>query len=152
MGHGNIQWDPPLTLHWSDISLKRALVTELVLITDFDRITKLRENSIKHFATGAASKQRILTPPDTWSCSILGLAFVLVLRPFSPKLVMSPDFEYRTLIGTSILLHSQQMYSRNKHCLTGMLTFAIPRSASYTSAPTDINDFQGLTSFTEPME
>ena len=41
---------------------------------------------------------------DTWSCHILGLAFVLMLRPFSLEVVMSPDFQYRTSIGTSILL------------------------------------------------
>ena len=28
--------------------------------------------------------------------SNLELAFVLILRPLSPELVMSPDFEYRT--------------------------------------------------------
>ena len=44
------------------------------------------------FATGAACKQRTLTPPDTWSCPILGLACVLISRPISPELVLFPDF------------------------------------------------------------
>ena len=44
------------------------------------------------FATGAASKQKTLTPPDTWSCPTLGLAIVLMLRPISPELVLFPDF------------------------------------------------------------
>ena len=35
--------------------------------------------------------------------SHLGLAFVLMLRPFSPGLVMFSDFEYRTSLVTSIL-------------------------------------------------
>ena len=44
------------------------------------------------FATGAACQQRTLTPPDTWSCPTLGLASVLMLRPISPELVLSPHF------------------------------------------------------------
>ena len=44
------------------------------------------------FATGAACQQRTLTPPDTWSCPVLGLACVLMSRPISPELVLFPDF------------------------------------------------------------
>ena len=44
------------------------------------------------YATGAACQQRTLTPPDTWSCPTLGLACVLMSRPTSPELVLSPDF------------------------------------------------------------
>ena len=44
------------------------------------------------FAMGAACQQRMLTPPDTWSCPTLGLAIVLMLRPISPELVLFPDF------------------------------------------------------------
>ena len=36
-------------------------------------------------------RQGTLTPPDTWSCPTLGLACVLMSRPFSPELVLSPD-------------------------------------------------------------
>ena len=43
------------------------------------------------YATGAACQQRTLTPPDTWFCPTLGLAFVLMSRPISPELVLSPD-------------------------------------------------------------
>ena len=45
-------WDMTIysdTLHWSDISLNRYLVTELGLITDFYVISKFREVSIEHF-------------------------------------------------------------------------------------------------------
>ena len=35
-------------------------------------------------------QQRTLTPPDTWPCPTLGLAFVLISRPISPELVLSP--------------------------------------------------------------
>ena len=47
-----------------------------------------------NIAIGAASKQRTLTPLDTWFLSHSGLAFVLMLRPFSSELVMFSDFEY----------------------------------------------------------
>ena len=43
-------------------------------------------------ATGAACRQGTLTPLDTWSCPTLGLACVLMSRPTSPELVLSPDF------------------------------------------------------------
>ena len=43
-------------------------------------------------ATGVACQQGTLTPPDTWSCPTLGLACVLMSRPISPELVLSPDF------------------------------------------------------------
>ena len=46
----------------------------------------------RRFATGAARKQKMLTPPDTWSCPAFGLASVLMLRPISPALVLFPDF------------------------------------------------------------
>ena len=49
------------------------------------------------FATCAACQQRMLTPLDTWSCPILGLASVLMLRPISPELVLFPDFEFDCL-------------------------------------------------------
>ena len=61
-----------------DISLNRDLVTELDLIIDFDLITNNKINEIQGcfqgtFATGVTSKQRTLTPPDTWSSSIWDL-------------------------------------------------------------------------------
>ena len=43
-------------------------------------------------ATGVTCRQGTLTPPDTWSCPTLGLAWVLMSRPISPELVLSPDF------------------------------------------------------------
>ena len=58
LGHYHIQWH----LHWSDISLNRDPVTELELNTIFYVITIFHGS----FATGAASQQRTLTPPDTW--------------------------------------------------------------------------------------
>ena len=43
-------------------------------------------------STGVACRQGALTLPDTWSCPTLGLACVLMSRPISPELVLSPDF------------------------------------------------------------
>ena len=53
------------TLNWSEITPICELITELDLITDFDLITKFRRFS-QYIATGAASRKRTLTPPDTW--------------------------------------------------------------------------------------
>ena len=39
---------------------------------------------IRTYTTGAACQQRTLTPPDTWSWPTLGLACILMSRPFSP--------------------------------------------------------------------
>ena len=93
-------------LHWTESllnidldwvrSFPFSLVTEMDLITYFGLIIKFREVSLQHFATGEASKQRTLTPTDTWPCPISGLAFDQMLRLFSPVLF---DFEYRTSIG-----------------------------------------------------
>ena len=44
------------------------------------------------FSIGAAYQQRTLTPLNTWSCPSLGLAYVLMLRQISPKLVLFLDF------------------------------------------------------------
>ena len=67
-------------LHWSDI-------TQI-----FDPITYLHLVTHRKFATGAASKQMTLTPPETWPCPTLGLVSDVMLRPISPELVLFPDF------------------------------------------------------------
>ena len=46
----------------------------------------------RSFTTGAACRQRTLTPPDPWSCLTLGLENVLMLRSISPQPVFFPDF------------------------------------------------------------
>ena len=66
-------------------------ITDLDLITEFD-FYLIVQGFHRTYATGAACQQRTLTPPDTWSCPTLGLACVLMSRPISPELVLSPDF------------------------------------------------------------
>ena len=73
------------------------ILHQFLTITDLDLITELDFYLIvqgfhRTYATGAACQQRTLTPPDTWSCPTLGLACVLMSRPISPELVLSPDF------------------------------------------------------------
>ena len=51
---------------------KCELITELDCITDVDHITTFCRFP-QNIATGAASQQRTLTPPDTWSCPIWDL-------------------------------------------------------------------------------
>ena len=67
------------------------IITDLDLITEFD-LLPIVQGFHGTYATGAACQQRTLTPPDTWSCPTLGLACVLMSRPISPELVLSPDF------------------------------------------------------------
>ena len=70
---------------------------QFLTITDLDLITKfdfylIVQGFHRTYATDAACQQRTLTPPDTWSCPTLGLAWVLMSRPISPELVLFPDF------------------------------------------------------------
>ena len=83
----HIQWHPPLTGHYTNfwpllIWTLLPNLTFYLIVQGFHRT----------YATGAACQQRTLTPPDTWSCPTLGLACVLMSRPISPELVLSPDF------------------------------------------------------------
>ena len=81
------------TLLWSGITPMFDPITDLDLITEFDFLPNLIARGFhRTFATGAASQQRMLTPPDTWSCPTLGLASVLILRPISSELVLFLDF------------------------------------------------------------
>ena len=83
----HIQWHPPLIGHYTNfwpllIWTWLPNSTFYLIVHGFHRT----------YATGAACQQRTLTPPDTWSCPTLGLACVLMSRPISPELVLSPDF------------------------------------------------------------
>ena len=83
----HIQWHPTLIRHYTNfwpllIWTLLPNLTFYLIVQGFHRT----------YATGAACQQRTLTPPDTWSCPTLGLACVLMSRPISPELVLSPDF------------------------------------------------------------
>ena len=118
------------TSNLSDITLICELITELVLINDFDLtesdlflfllLPNMRRFPLNN-ATGAASKQRTLTPLDT--LSRLRLAFVLMMRPFSPELVMFSDSEFRTSFGTSIL----HRYVRNSFLILEIKKLSIKK-------------------------
>ena len=83
----HIQWHPPLIGHYTNFW--PLLIWTLLLNWTFYLIV---QGFHRTYATGAACQQRTLTPPDTWSCPTLGLACVLMSRPISPELVLSPDF------------------------------------------------------------
>ena len=55
-------------------------------------------------ATGVACWQGTLTPPDTWSCPTLGLVCVLMWDQSLLNLSCLRTFEFRTSLGTSLLL------------------------------------------------
>ena len=79
------------TLHWWDIT---QMFYPLLIWTFLPNLTfyLIVWGFHRTFATGAACQQRTLTPPGTWSCPTLGLAFVLMSRPISPELVLFSDF------------------------------------------------------------
>ena len=83
----HIQWHPQLIGHNTNF-------WPLLIWTLLPNLTVylIVQGVHRTYATGAACQQRTLTPPDTWSCPTLGLACVLMSRPISPELVLSPDF------------------------------------------------------------
>ena len=84
------------TLHWSVISLNRDVVTKLDLITAFDVITLFLEVSIEHLHMVRIAKRDAFSSGQL-VLSHLSHAFILMLRPFIPELVMFTDlysFEY----------------------------------------------------------
>ena len=83
----HILWHPPLIGHYTNFW--PLLIWTLLPNLTFYLIVQGFHTT---YATGAACQQRTLTPPDTWSCPTLGLACVLMSRPISPELVLSPDF------------------------------------------------------------
>ena len=83
----HIQWHPPLIGH--NTNFWPLLIWTLLPNLTFYLVV---QGFHRTYATGAACQQRTLTPPDTWSCPTLGLACVLMSRPISPELVLSPDF------------------------------------------------------------
>ena len=82
-----IQWHSPLMRHYTNF----WPFTDLDLITAFDFLL-IVWCFHRTVATGAACQQRTLTPPETSSCTTLGLACVIMSRPISPELVLFPDF------------------------------------------------------------
>ena len=96
-------WDVVIysdTLNWSIITPIFEPNTELDLITNFDLITKFREVSIEH-CNGCGQPTEDAYSSGHLVLSHLGLAFVLMLRPFFPELVMSTDllsFEHPSVL------------------------------------------------------
>ena len=79
----HIQRNPPLIGHYTNF--RPLPIWTLLPNWTFYLIV---QGFYRTFATGAACQQRILTPPNTWSCPTLGTARVLI----SPQLVLFPDF------------------------------------------------------------
>ena len=81
-----------LVPQWSDITPIGNLITELDLITDF-LITKFQEVSIEHWH-GCVEPTEDAFSSGHLVLFHLGLAFILMLRPFSFELVMFPEFKF----------------------------------------------------------
>ena len=75
-----MQWNPPLIRHYTNMwpCYRTWRITELPNLT-FCRIAR---------GFHITFPTRLLTPPDTWSCSIFGLVCVLMWRQVSQKLVL----------------------------------------------------------------
>ena len=104
----HIQWHPPLKGHYTNFW--QLLIWTLLPNLTFYLIV---QGFHRTYATGAACQQRTLTPPDTWSCPTLGLACVLMSRPISPELVLSPDF----WISNTPRYFSFALYTINRTCV-----------------------------------
>ena len=83
-----------LLVETSDTLYRLDILPVCDIITGLDILNLIFHNIGFHraSATGVACRQGALTPPDTWSCTTLGLACVLMSRAISPELVLSPDF------------------------------------------------------------
>ena len=106
-------WDMVIysdTLNWSNITPIFEPITELDLITNFDHITKFREVSIEH-CNGCGKPTEVAYSYGHLVLSHLGLAFVLMLRPFFPELVMSTDFWF-----SNIPRYSYFACRKRSHC------------------------------------
>ena len=125
----HIQWHPPLIGHYTNFwpLLIWALLPNLtfyLIVQGFHRT----------YATGAACQQRTLTPPDTWSCPTLGLACVLMSRPISPELVLSPDFwisnipRYFSFASYGVNIFQLLRFAR---CFTSVFGFPFKQSSNY---------------------
>ena len=96
------------TLHWSDISPNHDIITELDLITVFDVITFFLEVSIGHLQwVWLANRGRLLlrtpgpVPFGTCICSNVETILSWTCQVYGP-------FEFRTSLGTSVLLYPGQ--------------------------------------------
>ena len=83
---------PNLSLFYRTMLFEYLSVLSRFCLLTFLTFYLIVQGFHRTYATGAACQQRTLTPPDTWSCPTLGLACVLMSRPISPELVLSPDF------------------------------------------------------------
>ena len=94
------------TLNWSDITPICELITELDFITDFDLINKIGGFHRTLQRVRLANRERLLlrtpgpVPFGTCICSIVETIFSWTCHVYGP-------FEFRTSLGTSILLLGQ---------------------------------------------
>ena len=107
-------WDMTIyndTLNWSDITQVWDLITELDFITDFDLITKFGGFHRTLQRVRLANRGRLLLrtpgpfPFGTCICSNVETALSWTCHVYGP-------FEFRTSLGTSILLYNTLLKSK----------------------------------------
>ena len=101
-------WWPHTVTPSIDRTLHQFLtITDLDLITEFDFFYLIVQGFHRTYATGVACQQRTLTLRTPGPVPLLGLACVLMSRPISLlNLSCLRTFEFRTPLGTSLLLRS----------------------------------------------
>ena len=110
------------TRHWSGTTPIFDPITDLIS-TLLPNLTfyLIARGFQRTFATDAACQQRTLTPPETWSCPTLGLASVLCWHQSLLNLSCFRTFEFRTSLGTFVLLFL--LY--DKDCCLDVYTYII---------------------------
>ena len=119
LGHDHVQLHPQLIRHYTN--LRTYYRTGLYYrFWPYYQIWRFPWK----IATGAASQQRTLTPPDTWSCPIRDLLFFLMLRQFFSELVMSTDL--LSLEHPSVLLFCFGILRKYLLSISFWLSLVIP--------------------------
>ena len=83
----HMQWHIPLIRHYTNLwpCYQTGSYYRIRLFVQFWGFHRT-------FARAVTCQQRMLTPPNTWSCHTLRLVCVLMLRPISLKLVLFTNF------------------------------------------------------------
>ena len=97
LGHDHIQWHPQLIRHYQNLWTYYQIGPNNRFWPYYQFSGCFHETlqRVQLDNSGCGLQNLVL--------SYLGLAFVLMLRPFSPDLVMFSDFEFWTSLGTSSL-------------------------------------------------
>ena len=114
LGHDHIQWHPQLIRHYTNLRTYNR--TELYFNTDFDLITEFWKFTLQRVRLANRGRLLLRTPGPvpfgTCICSNVETILSWTCHVYGP-------FEFRTSLGTSILLHINTQTMRKKSCAPG---------------------------------